>query len=166
MDTKVGKGRWDESGDWEWHIYTMDTMCKTESWCVRSTQGPAQGKRAPVPCCTISPSESGRVRLGLPSPTSPSAWLIHTFSFSFMVYLPIYWAPAVSSKSDPALVVFTSSPGWWVSEQDYWAYGRRWTEGWPGEGLGLGVVLGVYRFDGSLGQLPELRYSLFFKVAA
>ena len=31
MDTKVGKGRWDELGDWKWHTYAIDTMYKISS---------------------------------------------------------------------------------------------------------------------------------------
>ena len=29
-DTKVGKKvqRWDELGDWDWHLYTIDTIIK------------------------------------------------------------------------------------------------------------------------------------------
>ena len=30
MDTK-GKGGWDELGDWDWHIYTIDTMYKIDN---------------------------------------------------------------------------------------------------------------------------------------
>ena len=28
MDTKRGRGGWDELGDWDRHIYTIDTMYK------------------------------------------------------------------------------------------------------------------------------------------
>ena len=28
MDTKGGRGGWDELGDWDWHICTIDTMYK------------------------------------------------------------------------------------------------------------------------------------------
>ena len=28
MDTKGERGQWDELGDWDWHIYTIDTMYK------------------------------------------------------------------------------------------------------------------------------------------
>ena len=28
MDTKGGQGEWDELGDWDWHIYTIDIMYK------------------------------------------------------------------------------------------------------------------------------------------
>ena len=31
MDTKVGKGRWDELGDWKGHTYAIDTMYKITS---------------------------------------------------------------------------------------------------------------------------------------
>ena len=32
MDTKAGKGRgWDELGDLDWHIYTIDTMYKIDN---------------------------------------------------------------------------------------------------------------------------------------
>ena len=31
MDTKGGKGGWDELGDWDWHICTIDTMYKISS---------------------------------------------------------------------------------------------------------------------------------------
>ena len=26
MDTEEGKGGWDESGDWDWHTYAIDTV--------------------------------------------------------------------------------------------------------------------------------------------
>ena len=34
MDTKgeVGLGWWDELGDWDWHIYTIDTMYKIDNY--------------------------------------------------------------------------------------------------------------------------------------
>ena len=31
MDTKGGGGGWDELGDWDWHIYTIDTMYKIDN---------------------------------------------------------------------------------------------------------------------------------------
>ena len=31
VDTKAGKGGWDELGDWGWHIYTIDTVHKTDN---------------------------------------------------------------------------------------------------------------------------------------
>ena len=31
MNTKEGKGEWDELGDWDWHVYTIDTMHKTDN---------------------------------------------------------------------------------------------------------------------------------------
>ena len=30
MDTKGEKGGWDELGDWDWHVYTIDTMYKID----------------------------------------------------------------------------------------------------------------------------------------
>ena len=27
-----GKGMWDELGDWDWHIYAIDTMYKIDNW--------------------------------------------------------------------------------------------------------------------------------------
>ena len=33
MDTKEGKEGWHELGDWDWHMYTIDTMYKIDnSW--------------------------------------------------------------------------------------------------------------------------------------
>ena len=148
-------------------IYILWTPCvklSRDVWEAHRAQHREKGLPSPVaPSVHQSRGGSGWAFLHWPVPL-PGSFIPLAFHSWFI--FQFIEQPAVSSKSDPALVVFTSSPGWWVSEQDYWAYGRRWTEGWPGEGLGLGVVLGVYRFDGSLGQLPELRYSLFFKVAA
>ena len=31
MDTKREGGVCDELGDWDWHIYTIDNMCKTDN---------------------------------------------------------------------------------------------------------------------------------------
>ena len=32
MDTKAGEtGGWDELGDWDWFIYTIDTMYKIDN---------------------------------------------------------------------------------------------------------------------------------------
>ena len=31
MDTKVGYRRWNELGDWDGHIYTIDSMYKIDS---------------------------------------------------------------------------------------------------------------------------------------
>ena len=31
MDTKGERGAWEELGDWDWHIYTIDTMYKTDN---------------------------------------------------------------------------------------------------------------------------------------
>ena len=31
MDTKGGRGEWDELGDWDQHIYTIDTMYKIDN---------------------------------------------------------------------------------------------------------------------------------------
>ena len=31
MDTKGGVGGWDELGDWNWHIYTIDSMYKIDN---------------------------------------------------------------------------------------------------------------------------------------
>ena len=30
MDTKGEGGRWEELGDWDLHIHTIDTMCKID----------------------------------------------------------------------------------------------------------------------------------------
>lgn len=69
----------------------------------------------------------------------------------------------MSRRSDPALVEFTSSLGPRVSEQDDWAYGRKWIEGFPGEDLGLGAVSGVPRFCGSL-KLPGLSVESYARL--
>ena len=37
MDTKGGKGRWDELGDWDRHIYTTGTMVKIDNEWEHST---------------------------------------------------------------------------------------------------------------------------------
>ena len=31
MDTKGEAGEWDELGDWDWHMYPIDTIYKTDN---------------------------------------------------------------------------------------------------------------------------------------
>ena len=38
MDTKMGKGRWDELGDQDLHICTIDTMYKIDNYSYCITQ--------------------------------------------------------------------------------------------------------------------------------
>ena len=39
MDTKWGKGGlWDESGDWDWHICTIDTTNKIDNLCEHTAE--------------------------------------------------------------------------------------------------------------------------------
>ena len=34
--------RWDGLGDWDWQVYTTDTMCKIDNWLLCSTENPIQ----------------------------------------------------------------------------------------------------------------------------
>ena len=38
IDTKEGKGGWDGWGDWDWRIYTIDTVYKIDHWWEPTSQ--------------------------------------------------------------------------------------------------------------------------------